>query len=125
MQVALSFSQCTVPFLKCNVIHFLPVTQKPTSQLCNKQQSDEHDNFRKKLNVFFKDKLGENGYSDVVVHKSDIFEVTIIAARPTQILGEKRRRIRKLSAIVNTRWGREYGKVKLYNMGMNMIFIEQ
>merc|ERR1711936_431158 len=68
-----------------------------------------------KLNdEFFKRELAEDGYSGVIVRKSKTCEIIIIATRPSQVLGEKTRRIRELTAIVNKRWGHEQGQIDLY-----------
>merc|ERR1712036_95387 len=70
--------------------------------------------FKAELDEFFKRELAEDGYSGVIVRKSKTCEVIIIATRPSQILGEKTRRIRELTAIVNKRWGHEQGQIDLY-----------
>merc|ERR1711934_1176685 len=62
----------------------------------------------------FKAELDEDGYSGVIVRKSKTCEVIIIATRPSQVLGEKTRRIRELTAIVNKRWSAEQGTIDLY-----------
>merc|ERR1712214_121879 len=60
--------------------------------------------FKAELDEFFKRELAEDGYSGVIV----------LATRPSQVLGEKTRRIRELTAIVNKRWGHEQGQIDLY-----------
>merc|ERR1711878_22964 len=55
--------------------------------------------FKAELDEFFKRELAEDGYSGVIVRKSKTCEVIIIATRPSQVLGEKTRRIRELTAI--------------------------
>merc|ERR1712001_345855 len=70
--------------------------------------------FKAELDEFFKRELAEDGYSGVIVRKSKTCEVIIIATRPSQVLGEKTRRIRELTAIVNKRWGHEQGQIELY-----------
>merc|ERR1711990_273441 len=70
--------------------------------------------FKAELDEFFKRELAEDGYSGVIVRKSKTCEVIIIATRPSQVLGEKTRRIRELTAIVNKRWGAEQGQIDLY-----------
>merc|ERR1712001_405544 len=70
--------------------------------------------FKAELDEFFKRELAEDGYSGVIVRKSKTCEVIIIATRPSQVLGEKTRRIRELTAIVNKRWGHEQGQIDLY-----------
>merc|ERR1711981_31515 len=70
--------------------------------------------FKAELDEFFKRELAEDGYSGVIVRKSKTCEVIIIATRPSQVLGEKTRRIRELTSIVNKRWGHEQGQIDLY-----------
>merc|ERR1712087_44296 len=70
--------------------------------------------FKAELDEFFKRELAEDGYSGVIVRKSKTCEVIIIATRPSQVLGEKTRRIRELTAIVNRRWGEQQGQIDLY-----------
>merc|ERR1712187_345979 len=70
--------------------------------------------FKAELDEFFKRELAEDGYSGVIVRKSKTCEVIIIATRPSQVLGEKTRRIRELTATVNKRWGHEQGQIDLY-----------
>merc|ERR1711970_1544630 len=70
--------------------------------------------FKAELDEFFKRELAEDGYSGVIVRKSKTCEVIIIATRPSQVLGEKPRRIRELTSIVNKRWAHEQGQIDLY-----------
>merc|ERR1739847_201848 len=70
--------------------------------------------FKAEADEYFKRELAEDGYSGVVIRKSKTCEIIIIATRPSQVLGEKTRRIRELTAIVNKRWGAEFGKIDLY-----------
>merc|ERR1712018_755515 len=70
--------------------------------------------FKAEVDEFFKRELAEDGYSGVVIRKSKTCEIIIIATRPSQVLGEKTRRIRELTAIVNKRWAHEQGKIDLY-----------
>merc|ERR1712166_489729 len=62
----------------------------------------------------FHPELAEDGYSGLIVRKSKTCEVIIIATRPSQVLGEKTRRIRELTAIVNKRWSHGQGQIDLY-----------
>merc|ERR1712231_44727 len=70
--------------------------------------------FRAEADEFFNRELAEDGYSGIVVRKSKTCEIIIIATRPSQVLGEKTRRIRELTAIVNKRWGEQQGQIDLY-----------
>merc|ERR1712072_955153 len=70
--------------------------------------------FKAELDEFLKRELAEDGYSGVIVRKSKTCEIIIIATRPSQVLGEKTRRIRELTSIVNKRWSAEQGQIDLY-----------
>merc|ERR1711934_166978 len=70
--------------------------------------------FKAELDEFLKRELAEDGYSGVIVRKSKTCEIIIIATRPSQVLGEKSRRIRELTRIVNMRWGAEQGQMDLF-----------
>merc|ERR1711935_1100537 len=70
--------------------------------------------FKAEMDEFFTRELAEDGYSGLIVRKSKTCEVIIIATRPSQVLGEKTRRIRELTAIVNKRWSHEQGQIDLY-----------
>lgn len=70
--------------------------------------------FKAEADEFFRRELAEDGYSGIVVRKSKTCEIIIIATRPSNVLGEKTRRIRELTAIVNKRWGHEQGQIDLY-----------
>jgi small subunit ribosomal protein S3e len=82
--------------------------------------------FKAEMDEFFTRELAEDGYSGLIVRKSKTCEVIIIATRPSQVLGEKTRRIRELTAIVNKRWSHEQGQIDLYvervaNRGMSAV----
>merc|ERR1712134_220133 len=70
--------------------------------------------FKAEVDEFFKRELAEDGYCGITIRKSKSTEIIIIATRPSQVLGEKTRRIRELTAIVNKRWGAEQGQIDLY-----------
>jgi len=70
--------------------------------------------FKAEVDEFFKRELAEDGYSGIVVRKVQTCEIIIIATRPSNVLGEKTRRIRELTAIVNKRWSHEQGKIELF-----------
>jgi len=70
--------------------------------------------FKAEADEFFKRELCEDGYAGIVVRKSKTCEIIIIATRPSQVLGEKTKRIRELTAIVNKRWAHEQGQIDLY-----------
>lgn len=66
------------------------------------------------LDEYLKRELAEEGYSGIVVRKSKTTEIIIIATRPSEVLGKNSQRIRELTAIVNKRWGADFGKIDLY-----------
>jgi len=70
--------------------------------------------FKAEVDEFFKRELAEDGYSGIIVRKSKAVEIIIIATRTDQVLGEKTRRIRELTQIVNKRWGAEQGAIDLF-----------
>merc|ERR1711980_59586 len=70
--------------------------------------------FKAEADEFFKRELAEDGYCGITIRKSKSTEIIIIATRPAQVLGDKTRRIRELTAIVNKRWGAEQGTIDLY-----------
>ncbi|XP_003743161.1 40S ribosomal protein S3-A [Galendromus occidentalis] len=71
--------------------------------------------FNAELNEFLRRELAENGYSGVEVRngatKTDII---IMATRTQDVLGEKGRKIRELTAVVQKRFGFKEGTVNLF-----------
>merc|ERR1712168_361842 len=71
--------------------------------------------FRAELNRFLKRELAEDGYSGVQVrHTPARTEIIILATRTQNVLGEKGRRIRELTSLVQKRFGFAEGSVELY-----------
>jgi len=71
--------------------------------------------FYAEINEFFTRELGEDGYSGVEVRVTPMRTEIIIRATKTQnVLGEKGRRIRELTSMVQKRWGFPEGNVELY-----------
>jgi len=71
--------------------------------------------FKAELNNFLMRELAEDGYSGVEVRKTPTrTEVIIIATRTQNVLGEKGRRIRELTSLVQKRFGFDEGTVELY-----------
>merc|ERR1711881_799322 len=90
------------------IITTMAETQQAVARPISKKHLFVRDGmFKAELDEFLKRELAEDGYSGVIVRKSKTCEIIIIATRPSQVLGEKTRRIRELTAIVNKRWGRE------------------
>ncbi|XP_053690900.1 40S ribosomal protein S3-A [Sabethes cyaneus] len=71
--------------------------------------------FRAELNEFLTRELAEDGYSGVEVRVTPTrTEIIIMATRTQNVLGEKGRRIRELTAVVQKRFGFTPGTVELY-----------
>lgn len=71
--------------------------------------------FKAELNEFFTRELAEDGYSGVEVRVTPTrTEIIILATRTQNVLGEKGRRIRELTAVVQKRFNFPEGTVELY-----------
>ncbi|XP_035746072.1 40S ribosomal protein S3 [Egretta garzetta] len=71
--------------------------------------------FKAELNEFLTRELAEDGYSGVEVRVTPTrTEIIILATRTQNVLGEKGRRIRELTAVVQKRFGFPEGNVELY-----------
>merc|ERR1711998_545491 len=71
--------------------------------------------FYAELNELFTRELSEDGYSGVEVRQTPArHEIIIRATRTQNVLGEKGRRIRELTAVVQKRFGFIPGSVELY-----------
>lgn len=71
--------------------------------------------FRAELNEFFTRELAEDGYTGVEVRPTPTkTEIIINAANPQGILGEKGRRIRELTSVVQKRYGFPANTVEIY-----------
>jgi small subunit ribosomal protein S3e len=67
------------------------------------------------LNNFFTRELAEDGYSGVEVRVTPTrTEIIILATKTQQVLGEKGRRIRELTSVVQKRFNFEEDSVELY-----------
>jgi len=71
--------------------------------------------FKAELNNFLMKELAEDGYSGVEVRRTPArVEVIIMATRTQNVLGERGRRIRELTSVVQKRFGFAEGTVELY-----------
>lgn len=71
--------------------------------------------FKAELNEFLTRELAEDGYSGVEVRVTPTrTEIIIMATRTQNVLGEKGRRIRELTAVVQKRFNFPEGSVELY-----------
>lgn len=70
--------------------------------------------FKAELNEFLTRELAEDGYSGVEVRVTPIrTEIIILATRTQNVLGEKGRRIRELTSVVQKRFGFNEGTVEV------------
>ena len=70
--------------------------------------------FKAELNEFFTRELAEDGYSGVEVRVTPTrTEIIILATRTQNVLGEKGRRIRELTSVVQKRFNFPEGTVEV------------
>ena len=90
-----------------------------TNVLCSQFVADGI--FKAELNEFLTRELAEDGYSGVEVRVTPIrTEIIILATRTQNILGEKGRRIRELTSVVQKRFNFPEGTVEVRNDGYNI-----
>merc|ERR1711987_41729 len=88
---------------------------KMATQISKKRKFVADGVFRAELNEFFTRELAEDGYSGVEVRVAPTrTEIIIMPTRTQNVLGEKGRRIRELTAVVQKRFGFPAGSVELY-----------
>ncbi|TKC53912.1 hypothetical protein EI555_010036 [Monodon monoceros] len=84
-------------------------------QISKKRKFVANGIFKAELNEFLTRQLAEDGYSGVEVRVTPSrTEIIILATRTQNVLGEKGRRIRRLTAVVQKRFGFLEGTVELY-----------
>uniref|UniRef100_A0A7N8WVL6 Ribosomal protein S3 n=1 Tax=Mastacembelus armatus TaxID=205130 RepID=A0A7N8WVL6_9TELE len=84
-------------------------------QISKKRKFVSDGIFKAELNEFLTRELAEDGYSGVEVRVTPTrTEIIILATRTQNVLGEKGRRIRELTAVVQKRFGFPEGSVELY-----------
>lgn len=80
--------------------------------------------FKAELNNFFTKELAEDGYSGVEVRVTPTrTEIIILATKTQQVLGEKGRRIRELTSVVQKRFNFDDDTVEvifLFNFVINL-----
>uniref|UniRef100_A0A4W3KDK3 Ribosomal protein S3 n=1 Tax=Callorhinchus milii TaxID=7868 RepID=A0A4W3KDK3_CALMI len=85
------------------------------AQISKKRKFVADGIFKAELNEFLTRELAEDGYSGVEVRVTPTrTEIIILATRTQNVLGEKGRRIRELTAVVQKRFGFPEGSVELY-----------
>merc|ERR1711944_103869 len=88
---------------------------KMATQISKKRKFVADGVFRAELNEFFTRELAEDGYSGVEVRVAPTrTEIIIMATRTQNVLGEKGRRIRELTSVVQKRFNFPEGTVELY-----------
>merc|ERR1712147_324667 len=86
-----------------------------TTQISKKRKFVAGGVFKAELNSFLTRELAEDGYSGVEVRLAPTrTEIIILATRTQNVLGEKGRRIRELTSVVQKRFGFAEGTVELY-----------
>merc|ERR1711931_600792 len=92
-----------------------PVEFTMATQVSKKRKFVSDGIFKAELNEFLTRELAEDGYSGVEVRVTPTrTEIIILATRTQNVLGEKGRRIRELTAVVQKRFGFPEGSVELY-----------
>jgi len=88
----------------------------PTATAISKKRKIVQDGlFHAELNSFLQRELGEQGYAGVEVRVTPLrTEIIIRATRTQNVLGEKGRRIRELTSLVQKRFQFPEGTVELY-----------
>uniref|UniRef100_A0A4W3JXQ8 Ribosomal protein S3 n=1 Tax=Callorhinchus milii TaxID=7868 RepID=A0A4W3JXQ8_CALMI len=83
------------------------------AQISKKRKFVADGIFKAELNEFLTRELAEDGYSGVEVRVTPTrTEIIILATRTQNVLGEKGRRIRELTAVVQKRFGFPEGSVE-------------
>ncbi|VDO80589.1 unnamed protein product [Soboliphyme baturini] len=92
----------------------------PTKPLSKKRKFVADGVFQAELNNFFMRELAEDGYSGVEVRKTPRkTEIIIMATRTQSVLGDKGRRIRELTALVQKRFGFPDDSVEVLKLKFN------
>jgi len=91
------------------------MASKVASQISKKRKFVADGVFYAELNELLMRELAEEGYSGVEIRVTpQRTEVIIRATRTKNVLGEKQRRIRELTSVVQKRFGFEEGAVELF-----------
>merc|ERR1712149_75141 len=99
--------------IKASNCHSRPL--RMATQISKKRKFVADGVFKAELNEFLKRELAEDGYSGVEVRVTPLrTEIIILATRTQNVLGEKGRRIRELTSVVQKRFNFPDGTVELY-----------
>ncbi|KAF8356686.1 rps-3 [Pristionchus pacificus] len=83
--------------------------------ITKKKKAVQDGVFKAELNNFLMKELAEDGYSGVEIRRTPArAEVIIMATRTQSVLGERGRRIKELTSVVQKRFGFDEGTVELY-----------
>ena len=83
-------------------------------QITKKRKAVQDGVFKAELNNFLMKELAEDGYSGVEVRRAPArTEVIIMATRTQNVLGDRGRRIRELTSVVQKRFGATAGAVEV------------
>ena len=83
--------------------------------ITKKKKAVQDGVFKAELNNFLMKELAEDGYSGVEIRRTPArAEVIIMATRTQSVLGERGRRIKELTSVVQKRFGFDDGTVELY-----------
>nr|ACO12893.1 40S ribosomal protein S3 [Lepeophtheirus salmonis] len=86
-----------------------------STQISKKRKFVSDGVFKAELNEFLTRELAEDGYSGVEVHVAPLrTEIIIMATRTQNVLGDKGRRIRELTSVVQKRFSFPENSVELY-----------
>jgi small subunit ribosomal protein S3e len=92
--------------------------------ITKKKKAVQDGLFKAELNNFLTHELAEDGYAAVEVRRAPArTEVIITATRTQNVLGERGRRIRELTAVVQKRFGFNVGQVEVefYQICINIV----
>merc|ERR1719197_2380446 len=85
------------------------------AQVNKKRKFVQDGVFFAELNEYLNRELSDEGYSGVEVRNTPMrTEIIVRATRTREVLGEKGRRIREMTALVQKRFGFQEGNVELY-----------
>ena len=86
-----------------------------THPITKKKKAVQDGVFKAELNNFLMKELAEDGYSGVEIRRTPArAEVIIMATRTQSVLGERGRRIKELTSVVQKRFGFDDNTVELY-----------
>ena len=95
------------------------------TQVSKKRKFVQDGVFKAELNEFLTRELAEDGYSGVEVRVTPTrTEIIIMATRTQNVLGEKGRRIRELTSLVQKRFNFPEGTVELYAEKVCFVMID-